>query len=199
MSYPTSLELAEFCFDARLIDTPPTEFSLYESTISAAIDKWESLTLWNPFIVTTDTQEVFREHRNDFLDFKGGFCSVTSVKFDNEATPAIENQDYELKPERATLKRYLRLLRYPAQTVTVTGKFGYATECPADVKQALLAYGAAQIASLLTSTAQLTEVKQGDVSYKYATGSEDSPATQYQQWLSLFNHAVGRYSRRSFM
>lgn len=199
MPYPTSLELAEFCVDARLIEGFPTDYTPYETAMAAAIAKWEKLTGWTPFLTPVmDESRVYREWQPALLDLKGGYVSITSVTFDDEATPATVHLDYDLKPDGSTPTRFLRLWRLPSQKITVVGRPGYAESCPDDVRRALLAYGAAQVATLLNGTGQVVEVRQGDVAYKYAEGSSVNPTTQYSQWQLEFSQTAKAYSRRSF-
>jgi hypothetical protein len=199
MSYPTSVELAEFAVDAKLIEGFPTDYTAYDRAIEAAIAAWEGATQWSPFLAPAEDDE--REYRcwlGGLLDLQGGYASIESVTYDDEAIPATEWTDYEVRPRGSTPVRWLQLLRFPAAKLTVVGKPGYAADCPADVEQAILAFGAAQVATLLNGTGQIVEVRQGEVSYKYAVGSSAQPTTQYSQWLTLFNATVARYSRRSF-
>lgn len=199
MPYPTSLELAEFCVDANLIEGFPTDYTSYETAIAAAVKTWEQRTGWSPFLAPAeDESRVYREWQPAFLDLKGGYVSITSVTYDDEATPGTVNLDYDLKPDGGSPTRWLKLWRLPARKITVVGKPGYATDCPADVKRALLCYGAAQVATLLNGTGQVVSIRQGDVQYTYAQGGADNPTTQYAQWSLEFNQAVKAYSRRSF-
>lgn len=199
MPYPTSLELAEFCVDARLIEGFPNDYTPYQTAIDAATAKWEQTTGWRPFLAPAeDETRVYREWHPALLDLKGGFVSITSVRFDSEPADAVEHLDYDLKPDASSPIRYLRLWRLPARSITVVGKPGYSVDCPADVKRALLCYGASQIATLLNGTGQVVEVRQGDVAYKYAEGSSVNPTTQYSQWLLDFHTTAKAYSRRSF-
>lgn len=199
MPYPTSVELAEFCVDARLIEGFPTDYTPYETAITAAIAKWEQLTGWKPFLAPAeDESRIYREWQPALLDLKGGYVSITSVTFDDEGTPGTVNLDYDLKPDGSTPTRWLRLWRLPARKITVVGRPGYAVDCPADVRKALLAYGAAQVATLLNGTGQLVSIRQGDVQYTYAPGGADNPTTQYAQWHLEFSQAAKAYSRRSF-
>lgn len=198
MSYPTHLELCEFCIESQLISEFPTEYSAYESAIAAAIAKFESDTQWRPFVAPdADQTKAYKDWHWGFLDLKGGFASITSVTFDDEPDPAVEGEDYELKPNYSTPTRWLSLKRTPAQKVTIVGKPGYATTCPADVKRALLALGASKIANLL-SPGQLTRITQGEITYQYAQGAADNPTTQTAQWLAEYEHTVAIYTRRSF-
>lgn len=199
MPYPNGLELAEFCVDSRLIDGFPTDYTQYDAAIAAAVVQWEKSTGWPVFIApSSDTTRVYREWQPGLLDLKGGYVSITSVTYDDEATPRSLHDDYELKPDGGTPVRYLRLWTLPASKVTVVGKPGYATECPADVRRALLCYGAALLSTMLNDAGQLVRIRQGDVEYQYAAGGVDNPTTQYAQWQAEFNYAVKTYSRRSF-
>lgn len=199
MPYPTYLELAEFCVDAGLIEGFPTDYAPYETAIAAAVSTWEQRTGWRPFLAPAeDETKIYREWQPAFLDLKGGFVSITSVTYDDEATPGTVNLDYDLKPDGGSPTRWLKLWRLPSRRITVVGKPGYATECPDDVRRALLAYGAAQVATLLNGTGQVVSIKQGDVQYTYAPGGADNPTTQYAQWTLELNQAVKAYSRRSF-
>lgn len=199
MPYPTSVELAEFCVDAKLIEGFPTDYTPYEAAISAACSKWEQLTGWKPFVAPeSDESRVYREWQPGILDLRGGYVSIASVTYDDEPTPRSLYDDYEPKPDGGTPVRYLRLWTLPSTKVTVVGKPGYAADCPADVRRALMAYGAAQVATLLNGTGQVVSIKQGDVQYSYAQGGADNPTTQYAQWNLEFSQAAKAYSRRSF-
>lgn len=202
MPYPTAVELAEFCVDAKLISGFPVDYTPYERAISAAIATWESDTGWTPFISAgSDDEDVTRTYRRwttgTMLDFQGGYVSITSVTFDDEATPAVDQTDYYCEPEYGSPKRWMRFLRLPSK-VTIVGKPGYSADCPSDVKQALLSSAAAKISTLLNDIGQIVEIRQGDVGYKYAQGNADNPTTQYAQWMADYKGLVARYSRRSF-
>lgn len=199
MAYPTAIELAEYCVDAQLIEGFPVDYSPYETALASAIATWEDSTGWRPFLAPDeDEDKVYRTHVAGLLDLRGGYVEITAVTLDDEEDALTEHTDYSPLPDGATPVRLLRLYRYPSQKVTITGRPGYADTCPADVRQALLAFGAAQIATLLNGTGQLIEIRQGDVSYKYAEGSSVNPTTQYAQWNVTFRSAVQRYSRRAF-
>lgn len=199
MPYPTYLELAEFAVDAGLIEGFPTDYAPYESAIAAAISTWEQRTAWSPFLAPEeDETKVYREWQTPILDLRGGYVSITSVTFDDEVAPGVVDTDFEFKPDGGSPIRFLKLWRLPARKITVVGRPGYAADCPADVKRALLAYGAAQVATLLNGTGQVVSIRQGDVQYTYAQGGADNPTTQYAQWSLEFNQAVKNYSRRSF-
>lgn len=199
MAYPTAIELAEYCVDAQLIDGFPVDYTPYETAIEAAIATWEDSTGWKPFIAPEEDEDrVYREIVRGLLDLRGGYVEITSVTLDDEADPLVEHEDYSPLPDRAVPIRLLKLYRCPSQKITITGRPGFAGTCPKDVKQALLAFGATQIATLLNGTGQLIEIKQGDVGYKYAADGKDTPSTQYAQWTLSFTSAVRRYNRRSF-
>ena len=184
--------------DAGLIEGFPTDYTPYITANNAAVARFEDATGWVPFLAAEeDSTQVFKEWSKDFMDVRG-YAAITSVTFDDEDDPGVEGTDYDLKPTGRTPVRWLKLWRYPSQKLTIVGKPGYSTELPADVKQAVLAQGASQIATLLNGTGQVTKIRQGDVEYAYAPGDADNPTTQYAQWTAVFDQTVKRYSRRSF-
>lgn len=198
MAWPTYLELAEFCVDAQLIDGFPTDYTLYETAIAAAIAKWQQLTGWKPFLAPAeDESRVYREWTPSMLDLRGGYVSITSITYDTESSPAVLHEDFELKPDGGSPTRFLRLWRLPSRYVTVVGKPGYSTECPDDVRRAILAYGASQVAKFFEPNGPVTRIRQGDVEYQYAYSGSDNPTSQASQWSLEFHQTAKTYSRRS--
>lgn len=195
--YPTEQELAEFCIDAKLIPGFPVDFTPYFTAIESAISNWEKTTGWQPFLNLDedDTDRVFRHLTGSLCDFNGGFASIDEIKYDDDTEAATEHDDYVLYPEHSYPKRFLKCLTFPSRKITVTGKFGYCIELPDDVKQAILAFGAAQVATQLNGTGQMVKIKQGDVEYQYAEGSSVNPTTQYAQWTTQFKTVAARYRK----
>jgi len=193
-AYPTSVELAEFLYDAQVIKSFPVDYTLYDNSIKSAIDAWEKETRWNPFIAEVeDSTTDFYDFDDNMLDFKGGYISITSVAIDD--VPATEFNDYRSFPAQLSPKRYLLLYSLPSRKVTVVGKRGFQADVPDDVYRAIISYGASLAWTQLKANGILQSVKQGDVSYTFMASTPQSPTNQFAQWQGLFQETVTRYKR----
>jgi hypothetical protein len=142
---------------------------------------------------SVDSTTDYRDWDQDYLDFDGGYVSITSVTFDGVAM--TENTDYRLFPARKTPKRFMLMGRNPGQVVTIVGKKGYSAVLPDDVYRAVLSYGASLVWSQLNENGVLQSVKQGDVSYSYQQSTAQNPTNQFAQWQQLFYQTCDLYRR----
>jgi len=193
-AYPTGIELAEFLFDSKVIDSFPVDYTLYDQAAATAKATWEKETRWPIFLgESEDSTTEFRDWDQDFLDFNGGYVSITSVAFDGIAMS--ENTDYRVFPANRSPKRFMLMGRNPGQVVTIVGKQGYSATLPDDVYRAVLCYGGSLVWSQHNQNGVLQSVKQGDVSYTYQQSTAQNPTNQFSQWQELFYQTCDLYRR----
>jgi hypothetical protein len=115
----------------------------------AAVDEWETLTGWRPFLAGAE-DEVRAFDATDstgWLDFEGGAVSVSSVSI--ATTVLTLGEQYWLTPGNAASQgrpftgiqfspRYQTLGWRRPGGISVTARWGYDAELPADVFQACL-------------------------------------------------------------
>lgn len=176
--YPTEAEVS-----SALTEQGVTVPSTLSQIIAAVITEFEYDTGYVPFLGSgteeSRTYDPPYKAQDLHLSLKGGFWEIESVAL---AGVTLDDEYYDLLPLNAVADgRGFNEIRfkihpgYAPASVVVTGKRGYAEELPDDVYQAL--FDEAQRRAILKSQAggeQVTEVKQGQMVVKLASGAMSS-------------------------
>lgn len=178
--YPTIADM-----EARLeeMGITPAADALLTADLTGAIDRWEELTGFAPFLADdANTDWYYQPSGTNLIDFDGGFVEISAVKTSvSYANPsgvvAVLGRDYTPKPDNATSRNkpytYLKfafpLASETEATVKVTGKKGYAVSIKQDVWNAILAYALAPTIaqSIIKSSEGAQKVKQDTVEYDF--------------------------------
>lgn len=198
MPYPTASEVSEQLTAAGL----PIPVGL-DRILGAVISDFEAKTGFVPFAESTDTVEVTFDPPNLIpgyvLDLLGGFWSVDSVEIDGTA---LTTDEYDLLPLDAAIRgvgwNAIRFRNHPGSepaSIVVTGKRGYAQNCPDDVYLAILdeATGRAIVRGS-AGTFIATEIKQGQVTVK-GGGSGDESGSKASLFCKAFTAMIRKYVR----
>lgn len=106
-TYPTGTDLQVFLVSASLISNPPTPaqgFMDYHSAMLAAVDEFERLTGYTPFLSDgTSTPRTFDGPGSPILPLNAGLLSLTSLTINT--TPYTQNQQFVLSPPDAANNR----------------------------------------------------------------------------------------------
>jgi hypothetical protein len=183
--------------EARLTDmgiTHPADATT-QALINAAIRTWENKTGYHPFLNASSTLSTkYFPICNGLIDFTGpgGFFTNPTVLnvggyWDGDAvytggSDIVRMRDIVLKPDNALdLGRpytYAILTGYRywgsddrTPYVKVTAAFGWGATLPDDVWEAIVEEAAERIRRLATGTGELKAIKQGPVTWEYATSS----------------------------
>lgn len=176
--YPTVAEIS-----SALTEQGVAVPSTLDQIVAAAISDFEQGTGYVPFLGSATeesrTYDPPYKAQDLTLNLKGGFWAIESVVI-SDVTLAAEY--YDLLPLNAEADgrgyneiRFRVHPGYEPASVVVTGKRGYAEELPDDVYQAI--FDEAQRRAVLKSQSggeQVSEVKQGLVTIKLASGSTSS-------------------------
>ena len=209
MAYPTPEELQAFAINAGVV-TAGQDLALdYGRVLASAINEFESATGWQPFISTTQTRVYDMPYPDGkILDFRAGILSISS--FTISGTALTQGVDYVLYPLNAPnvgkpyswcqfITRHVQWWPWtlPAN-VSITGQFGYASDCPADVKHGILCLACSDLIATKAgaATGGVNGIKQDDVEIRYSTHTNSSGLTPQQTQLTeAYNDIVKRYRR----
>jgi hypothetical protein len=171
MGWPTSTNLEDYLQAAGLIDlTPTTAQGLLDlaGALAAAIERWDDLTGYWPFMSTgVDQKRIYTAFPlRDVLDLDNGLLSLSAMIIDvtytnSEGTQKTHLQHFKLMPRNAPELgkpyTYIEWL-WPMQTVSdseieITGKWGYCLEAnlPDSAKRGVLALAALELMPQLQS------------------------------------------------
>lgn len=210
MAYPTDSDLQAFALNAGVISAG-TDLALdYGRVIASAIAQWEADSGWTPFIARTQTRLLDMPLPDGkVLNLRGGVLSI--IAFTISGTALTQGADYFLYPlnapnvgkpyswvEFASAYRQYWPWQTPAQ-ISITGSWGYAADCPEDVKHAILSLACSNLVATKSgsATGMVTSIQQDDVKLSYATNVQSASGLTPQQ-LQLnetYCEAVKRYRR----
>jgi hypothetical protein len=189
-NYPTATDLTTY-LAARNI-TAPSNLLVH---LNAAIDEWERLTGYMPFLAeTSDSTSHFDPPTfTRVLDLQRGYTSITSVAVgvsddDPTGTVLTAGKDYFAIPYNGTTIEALRFIASPGtrpRSIKVVGKKGYATFVPDDAFRAILVR-AAHFAMQNLGSANLVSMKEGDISLQFQQKGGE---------LDLWQNAIAKYTR----
>lgn len=172
----TDEELGEYLAGIG-VATVPAGIEL-EDEIAAAIEEFERIAGFSPFLQDENSGEyAYDPSRRDFMDLKCYFMTVESVSIDGAEQE--EGLDYWLRPNSGAPYTNITTRgawRGDPQSIVVTGKKGYSATIPVRLWNAVRDFAAAGVyqAATVAGTASLgpkTEIKQDDVTIKFAGGS----------------------------
>jgi len=210
MSYPVSEDLQAFALNAGVI-AAGSDLSLdYGRILTSAIKQWEFDTGWSPFIAEQDTRVYDYPYPDGrILDFRGGILSIDS--FTVSGTALTAGVEYVLYPLRAPnigkpytwLEMIVRFKEYWLFTlpgiINITGTFGYAADCPDDVKEAILSLACSNLLPTKSgaATGMVQRIKQDSVEYQYVNNVilDNATTPQQAQLTQFYKDAVKRYKR----
>lgn len=188
-AYPTLAELT-----ARMEAEGLTVPSNAQNRIYAAIERWEGLTGFKPFLgATSATARTFDPpSTNEYLNFDGGFWAITSVVCDGDTL--TETDDYDLLPLNAaaddrpwTALRFRRHMGSKLASIVVTGKRGYAEELPYEVYEAIMDGAIAECIApgILGLFVSPSRIKQGQIEIESDSGAGSKAIEYAQKFMDL--------------
>lgn len=167
MGLPTVEDLKDYLIAAGLYSDPPTAIQSrldIEGALNAAVERWNDLTHYWPFMSNGDVNEVryFDPKVSYLLNLDGGLLTLTSLSTDlvyeaggtnslSAGTPRLNFRDFRLKPTNASMKGrpWTYIETGWTQTgivgsIAVTGEWGYCTAAnmPNGAKRGILAIAA---------------------------------------------------------
>lgn len=216
-AYPQATDVSAFV-DAAGVSIP-TGFGVtqFEQVASAAVNEWERLTGYRPFLATTATASFYYDPPgpNDRGESRGGarrlildrgFTTVSEVRngittTDTAGTVLTAGTDYRLWPKNApqdsqpyTCIDFVGVQYGEPDSIKVTGTAGYATAINAEVYQAVLEIAAGDIMSAVMQgiSTDPAEWKEGDVSER---NSVELVQKLGEQWRNKGRSTALRYRR----
>lgn len=167
MPLPTVEDLKDYLIAAGLYSDPPSAIQSrldLEGALDAAVDRWEDLTHYHPFMSTGNVNETryFDPPSANLLDLDGGLLQLvalaTEQQYDATANDSLSAgvsqqnlRDFRLKPLNAAAKgkpyTYMEIGWYPrgvTGSIAVTGEWGFCTSAtmPAGARRGILALAA---------------------------------------------------------
>jgi hypothetical protein len=167
MPLPIVEDLKDYLIAAGLYSDPPSAIQSLldlEGALNAAVERWNDLTHYWPFVSTGVTNETryFDPPNSRLLDLNSGLLQLSSLTTDHEYLAGGTNslstgntrqnlQDFRLKPTDAAPKgkpwTYMEIGWNPsgiAGSIAVSGEWGYCTSAnvPAAVRRGILAIAA---------------------------------------------------------
>ncbi len=225
MAWPTTEDLKDYLIASGLYSDPPSAVQSrldLEGALLAAIEKWNDLTHYWPFVSTGNVNETryFDAPTSYLLDLNGGLLQMVSVATDQVYEPNYSNtvnnslsvgterlnlRDFRLEPADAPMRgkpyTYLRLgwvaCGVPG-SIAIMGEWGYCTAdtVPYSAKRGVLAIAAGmlmpQIMHQLTRGG-LVLLQRGDETKKWA-----DPVKMAEAWSMEWRSSLiaGDYVRR---
>jgi len=196
--------------------------SVIQGAIDATVRDFEDQTGWNPFLAAAaDSTRYFdapgpysngylgRTGGGNKLELDGGLLSVTSLTVDG--VTKMEGDDFQLRspgggwPNTKVLFLNGRVYSEP-NGIVITGKWGFSTEIPANVWEAVRDKAAATMLGPLANlrrvtaegaqNAQIKSKETGPVKTEYAT-SDASKTSDFsmlgRMWTSVYGLTAGQY------
>jgi hypothetical protein len=166
--------------------------------IAGAVEEFERLTGWEPFLAATDPVTRQYDPTFGFTLRTHPFYTVTGVTVSGVAKTA--GTEYYTLPHNAaadgvpiTSIRFERALQGKPAEVSVTGRQGYGVSIPLDAWNAVLKRAVAQCLELAAGpSGSVAEIEQGLVKVKY--GQEAGRGT-IDRFTNEFKQVVRRYKR----
>lgn len=214
MPWPTVGELTTFLQASRLVSVPPTALeNLIDFTgiLDAAIERWEGLTGFSPYLTTGDATEV-RAFRSpwpaNILDLNGGLLAITSLTVDvtntvSSGTSYTAGLHFRLHPRDAAQRKVpwtqIEFLWSPGNPsdgeIEIEGEWGFTTEAnlQSSAKRAVLALAAMEVLPQVNAAiAQgLLRWTEGDVTKQWGAGDKIMDG-----WQALVDKALYASPRR---
>jgi len=198
--YPTFSDLKTYLqgIDGAIV---PSDARLGE-LVAAAIKEWEARSGWLPFLKDAADQTRFYNPprcSNDgvVLDLGRGLLVITSLtvgcEWDGTGGTALTlGQDFIMQPydggtdEKPWTGIRFRSTQYGgAKSLKIVGKFGYLTDCPADVAGAIKGRAAA-IGFKDSAQGVIGQIKQGPVEFDYSVeGGRDASTQLTDEFMTL--------------
>lgn len=213
MGWPTSSEFAHFLIASGMMSQSVTALQGFldlDGAIEAAVDRWNDLTGYWPFLSTGDATEYrdFASPNSGVLDFDSGLVAFTSLTTANEylafgslqgGEEQLNVRDFRLQPMDAPQKKKPWTW---AQTgwwgagggiIRVTGEWGYCNEAnlPEAARRAVMALAAQQISPQIEAVRRqggLVKLQRGDETKQW--GAEVGQLEQ--TWQSMVEGALGQ-------
>lgn len=224
-AYPTTAEAEAYVSSLNLGLTAAQITALLMATkIDAAIDAFESLVGWSPFLAAgADSSRRYdppgpQASRAPWalyrgggkrLDLDGGLTAaptalVTGYSATEPGTTLTLETDYFLWPANAAAKgQPYTAIEFNAsqsgmpQSIRITGRFGYSQTVPDDVFQAILQYAASLAAAQMGAiiSGGVVEWREKDITEKYG---DQALSGLLAQWRAAWETAIARYRRIVF-
>ena len=166
--------------------------------IAGAIQEWEGLTGWEPFLADAGTSTRQFDPTYAYTLSLPGFFTITSVVV--EGVTMTEGTDYWALPynnsslmKPITGLRFLRPLTGLPRTISVTGRLGYDDDIHEDAWLAVLNKAVARCLEIAAgASGSISELEQGLVKVKY--GQEAGRST-IDRFKDEFTKTAMRYRR----
>lgn len=187
MGWPTESEFAHFLIGAGMLSQSVTAlqgFLDFQGALDAAVERWNDLTGYWPFLSTGETDEYrdFAQPNSGVLDLNGGLITFTSLTTGNEylsygslqdGEEQLNVRDFRLMPMDAPQRKkpwtYAETGWWGAGSgiIRVTGEWGYCNEAnlPSAARRAVMALAAQQISPQVEAVRRqggLVKLQRGD-------------------------------------
>jgi len=197
--YPTDAQILQFLIDAKVLAVGSTMPTSLTDIYKAAWQSWESDTGYLPFYVAADaalTTRYFDAPVDYWLDLQGGLISEPTVVVGGATM--VKDATYYLEPANyASLGCPIEAIKFSwfvtglPRCISVNGRWGYTSDLPMDVFQAILRKGASLCHTAVTRGGVIAETE-GDVSYRYSEGT-----SQLSTWNEEYRKVVLKFQKAS--
>ena len=203
MPYPDGTDLAAFLISAGVIDEAPSPITDYDAIMVAAAYTFEQDTGWLPFLNEDNQEEedsfsikYFDPPGIDLLPLPNGILALDYLKInDAERT---ENTQFWRQPYNTTPTRWIEFnacISGQPRTIAINAVWGYCSELPERVNQALLMKGAMEAAPKSWGAGgEVTKIKQGPIELEKA-GASLSGDSLMDTWKEFYNCTVAQFKQ----
>lgn len=211
MPWPTVEQFTNYLKASGMVGltlTAAQELLDLSGALTAAVERWEEMTHYWPFLSTGNANETryFEGPNGYILDIDGGLITFTSLSSGlvyeaggtnslSAGTARTNYQDIRLHPTNAAAKgkpwTTIELGWSPnGGLIAVTGEWGYCNDAnlPESARRAVMAIAADWLMpqiSMLMSNGALVELERGDERKKWA-----DPGKMAESWALQVKHAI---------
>lgn len=217
MPWPDAAEFTDFLTASGLISSPPTALQSLldlEDMLDAAVERWNEMTGYYPFLSNGDTQEIrtfpspFPARILDFAPYQGGLVAFTSLTVGvtstvSSGTAYTTDYHFRLLPRDAGQRKkpwtQIEFLYSPGSPwdgeVDIKGEWGYCTDAnlPRSARRAVMALAALDCLPLLLAhfSSGLIRWTEGDVTKQFG-----SPQEAKAGWQALVDMGLAAIPQR---
>lgn len=191
MPYPDAGELAAFMVQRGIVEADGIDLDSLALAVESASQAWERDTGWFPFLAGESETRTFDGPEGRVMFLPVGLVSVSDLSVGGSAYTAGES--YFLQHRVGSSGPYTAIefggyLTGARRVIEITGVFGYTSELPADVKQAIMSKAASDVLDMAAAGPVVRETV-GPVTYQYGDKG------RLDRLNKVYAEAVARYKR----